>query len=121
MALGWLGSLQSLETIEVGVLVVPKLLGYDVIKLLGGIHIMCMGVIRFQEAASVCVMLKIDQAGPCFLVLIKFDTDQKAWTTSWKGMEDKEPPKLQNCMVEYRMPDCFRLAYEQVEKTLMRV
>lgn len=89
MELGWLGSLQRLETIEVDVLVVPKnllgfdlLLGYDAIKLLGGIHIMCMGVIQFQEAASVCVVLKIDQDGPCLLVLVKFETDQKAWTTS---------------------------------------
>lgn len=65
-------------------------------------------VVQFQEAASVCVALKIDQ--PDFSV--EFDQHQKAWITLWKWMEDKKPPKLRNCMVKYCVHDRIRLAYK---------
>lgn len=66
------------NSIEVDALGFDLLLGYDAIKLLGGVHITCTGVVQFQEITSVCAVLKIDQ--PNFSV--KFDQHQKAWTAS---------------------------------------
>ena len=49
------------------------LLGYDVIRALGGVHITQTGAVQFQEKTPVCAVLRIDQ--PDFSV--KFDPHQK--------------------------------------------
>lgn len=102
VAMGWLESLQRPETLlnwmHKKSLDFDLLLGYNAIKLLDSVNIMCLGDMQFQETTSVYVALKIDQ--PNFSV--EFDQHQKACTASWKWMEDKEPPQLQNHMTEYK-------------------
>ena len=54
------------------------LLGYKVIKALGGVLITRSGTVKFCEEAPVCAALKID--GPDFSV--EFDRRKKVWTAS---------------------------------------
>ena len=75
------------------------LLGYDAIQLLGGALITLGGDVQFQEGASVCAAVEIDQ--PDFSV--KFNAEEKYWTASWKWTDDKEPPELKNNIAEYHV------------------
>ena len=77
------------------------LLGMDVIKKLGGVHIDEGGKAHFDEAAhTLGVTIELEQ--PDFLA--EFDQRTKSWTVSWKWSGDQPPEKLYNRLPEYTIP-----------------
>lgn len=84
------------------------LLGYDAIKVLGGVAIHQDGKVRFLEA-PVCAALHIDR--PDFTV--DYDSRKRAWIASWKWTEGMAPTKLKNGVAEYPIPSEARAEYER--------
>ena len=76
-------------------------LGMDVIKKLGGLHIDERGKAHFAEAAhTLGATIELEQ--PDFRA--EFDQHTKSWTVSWKWSSDQQPEKLYNRVPEYLIP-----------------
>ena len=86
------------------------LLGMDVIKKLGGVHIDEGGKAHFAEAAhTLGATIELEQ--PDFRA--KFDQRTKSWTVSWKWSGDQPPEKLYNRVPEYTIPVRARAEYDK--------
>ena len=87
------------------------LLGMDVIKKLGSVHINERGKAHFTEAADTLgVTIELEQ--PEFRT--EFDQCTKSWTVSWKWSGDQPPEKLYNRVPEYTIPGRARAEYKKV-------
>ena len=77
------------------------LLGMDVIKKLGGVHINEGGKAHVAEAAhTLGATIELEQSDFC----AEFDQRTKSWTVSWKWSSDQPPEKLYNRVPEYTIP-----------------
>ena len=77
------------------------LLGMDIIKKLGGMHIDERGKAHFAEAAhTLGATIELEQ--PDFRA--EFNQRTKSWTVSWKWSGDQPPEKLYNRILEYTIP-----------------
>ena len=91
-------------------LVFDLLLGMDVIKKLGGVHINEGGKAHFAEAAhTLGATIELEQ--PDFHT--EFDQRTKSWTVSWKWSGDQPPEKLYNRVLEYTIPVRARTEYNK--------
>ena len=77
------------------------LLGMDVIKKLGGVHIYEGGQAHFAEVALPLVAT-IELEQPDFRA--EFDQRTKSWLVSWKRSGDQPPEKLYNRVPVYTIP-----------------
>ena len=86
------------------------LLGMDVIKKLGGVHIDEGGKEHFAVAAhTLGATIELEQ--PDFRT--EFDQRTKSWTVSWKWSGDQPPEKLYNRVVEYTITARTRAEYNK--------
>ena len=86
------------------------LLGMDVIKKLGGVHIDEGGKARFAEAAQTLgVTIELEQ--PDFRA--EFDQRTKSWTVPWEWSDDQPLEKLYNRVPEYTIPVRARAEYDE--------
>ena len=85
------------------------LLGMDVIKKLGGVHING-GMAHFAEAAHT-LGATIELQQPDFHA--EFNQSTKSWTVSWKWSGDQPPEKLYNRVPEYNIPVRARAEYDK--------
>ena len=86
------------------------LLGIDVIKKLGEVHIDELGKAHFAEAANTLgATIELEQ--PDFRA--EFDQRTKSWTVSWKWFGDQPPEKLYNRVPEYTIPARARAEYDK--------
>ena len=77
------------------------LLGMDIIKKLGGMHIDEGGKAHFAQAAhTLGATIEIEQPDFC----AEFDQCTKSWTVSWKWSGDQPPEKLYNRVLKYTIP-----------------
>ena len=77
------------------------LLGMDVIKKLGSMHINERGKAHFAEAAhTLGATIELEQLD----FRAEFDQCTKSWTVSWKWSGDQPPKKLFNRVLEYTIP-----------------
>ena len=77
------------------------LLGMDVIKKLGSVHIDEGGKAHFAEAAhTLGATIALEQHD----FRAEFDQRTKSWTVSWKWSGDQPPEKLYNRVPEYTIP-----------------
>ena len=86
------------------------LLGFDVIRLLGGVHINEHGEANFpKEVVSVGAAdaVKIEQ--PDFDVV--FDPTEKKWTVTWRWSGERPPKQLINQTPEYTVPEHIQKDY----------
>ena len=86
------------------------LLGMDIIKKLGGMHIDEGGKAHFAAAART-LGATIELELPDFCV--EFDQCTKSWTVSWKWSSDQPPEKLYNRIPEYTIPARARAEYDK--------
>ena len=77
------------------------LLGPDVIRLLGSVHINEHGEVNFPNE------VKIER--PDFDVV--FDPTEKKWTATWKWSSERPPKQLINQTPEYTVPEHVRKEY----------
>ena len=88
------------------------LLGMDVIKKLGSVHINKGGKAHFAEAAlTLGATIELEQ--PDFRA--EFDQHTKSWTMSWKWSDDQPQEKLYNRVPEYII---LARAHAEYEKEL---
>ena len=86
------------------------LLGMDVIKKLGGVHIDEGGKVHFAEAAhTLGATIELEQ--PDFRA--EFDQRTKSWAVSWKWSGDQPPEKLYKRVPEYTIPERARAEYDK--------
>ena len=86
------------------------LLGMDIIKKLGSVHIDERGKAHFAEVAhTLGATIELEQ--PDFRA--EFDQHTKSWTVSWKGSSDQPPEKLYNRVPEYTIPARARAEYDK--------
>ena len=86
------------------------LLGMDVIKKLGGMHIDEGSKAHFAEVAhTLGATIELEQ--PDFRA--EFDQCTKSWTVSWKWSGDQPPEKLYNRVLEYTIPARARAEYDK--------
>ena len=77
------------------------LLGMDVIKKLGGVHIDEGGKAHFAEVAhTLGATMELKQPDFCS----EFNQCTKSWTVSWKWSGDQPPENLYNRVPEYTIP-----------------
>ena len=89
------------------------LLGMDVIKKLGGVHIEEGGKAHFAEAAhTLGATIELEQ--PDFRA--EFDQRTKSWTVLWKWSGDQPPEKLYNRIPEYTIPARARAEYDKEQQ-----
>ena len=90
------------------------LLGMDVIKELGGVHIDKRGRVHFSEVAlTLGATIKLEE--PDFYA--EFNRCTKSWTVSWKWSDDQPPEKLSNRVPEYNVPARARAEYDRELRT----
>ena len=107
--------------IDVEVLVADgKLLGFDlllgfyIIKKLGGVYMTKDGTVSFPQLdRPLCAAITIDK--PDFHA--EFDQNRKIWVVSWKWSENKTPPELENKAAEYLVPKQLRVEYDNELRT----
>ena len=86
------------------------LLGMDVIKKLGGVHIDEGGRAHFAEAAhTLGATIELEQ--PDFRA--ELDRRTKSWTVSWKWSGVQPPERLYNRVLEYTIPARARAEYDK--------
>ena len=86
------------------------LLGMDVIKKLGGVHIDEEGRAHFAEVdLALGATIALEQ--PDFRA--EFDRHTKSWTVLWKWSDDQPPEKLYNRVPEYKIPTRARAEYNK--------
>ena len=86
------------------------LLGMDIIKKLGGVHINEGGKAHFAEVAlALGVTIELEQ--PDFRT--EFNQRTKYWTVLWKWSGDQPPKKLYDRVPEYTIPARTRAEYEK--------
>ena len=79
---------------------IVEVLGFDVIKELGSVHLTKSSEARFGNPNK-CAAILIDE--PNFSVT--FNQNTKAWTASWKWVTGHSPTGLANRVQEYTVPD----------------
>ena len=85
------------------------LLGFDIIKKLGGVYMTRDGTVSFPQLdRPVCVAITIDK--PDFHA--EFDQNKKIWVVSWKWSENQTPPELENKASEYLVPKQLRAEFD---------
>ena len=86
------------------------LLGMDIIKKLGGVHINERGKAHFaEEAHTLGATIELEQ--PDFRT--EFDQHTKSWTVSWKWSGDQPPEKLYNRVLKYTISARTRAEYNK--------
>ena len=81
------------------------LLGFDIIKKLGGVYMTRDGMVSSSQFdRPVCVAITFDK--PDFHA--EFDQNKKIWVVSWKWSENQTPPELENKAAEYLVPKQLR-------------
>ena len=90
------------------------LLGFDIIKKLGGVYMARDGTVSFPQLdRPVCVAITINK--PDFHA--EFDQNKKIWIVSWKWSENQTPPKLENKAAEYLVPKQLRAEFNNELQT----
>ena len=90
------------------------LLGFDIIKKLGGVYMTRDGTVSFPQLdRPVCAAVAIDK--PDFHA--EFDQNKKIWFVSWKWSENQTPPELENKAAEYLVPKQLRAEFDNELRT----
>ena len=77
------------------------LLGFDIIKKLGGVYMTRDGMVSFPQLdRPVCAAITIKKLN----FHAEFDQNKKIWVMTWKWSENQMPPELENKAAEYLVP-----------------
>ena len=85
------------------------LLGFDIIKKLGGVCVTSNGTVSFPQLHQPsCAAITINE--PDFHV--EYDQSKKIWVASWKWAKGHPPVQLNNNIPEDRVPADVRQEYD---------
>ena len=90
------------------------LLGFDIIKQLGGVYMTREGTVSFPQLdRPVCTAITINK--PDFHA--EFDQNKKIWVVSWKWSENQTPPELENKAAVYLVLKQLRAEFDNELRT----